>query len=263
MSLLSWLGSSPGAYQDSFQELILPKIGERIYICNASNLFRKQSQRAEAYVPSQPASQPTSKQVSRQARELMLCWSLLSMQMQRIWVVVVWERVWFKYTCTMAGFVFVSSIKWCSQSTYLNVRCGGIELNDDWAWFDGAEKGSRREQLVHVSRVKWSSLWKMALFVLVVQYWWMGFDLLLVSDLWLIFLNRFGGKKDKLWKMVLGDHGRKVLTPLTVTQSFARFPWAKFYKNSLYFRAMCGTGVVVASAWAYIILKGKFWREFL
>ena len=62
--------------------------------------------------------------------------------------------------------------------------------------------------------------------------------------------------------MVLGDHGRKVLTPLTVTQSFARFPWAKFYKNSLYFRAMCGTGVVVASAWAYIILKGKFWREF-
>jgi hypothetical protein len=57
--------------------------------------------------------------------------------------------------------------------------------------------------------------------------------------------------------MVLGDHGRNFLYPLTLTQRFASFPWAKMYTNSLYFRAFSATGVVLASAWAYIILKGK------
>lgn len=57
--------------------------------------------------------------------------------------------------------------------------------------------------------------------------------------------------------MVLGDHGRKVLYPLTLSQRIATFPWAKMYKNSLYFRAFSATGLVLASAWAYIILKGS------
>ncbi len=58
--------------------------------------------------------------------------------------------------------------------------------------------------------------------------------------------------------MVLGDHGRKVLAPMTLTQEFAMFPWSKFYKNSTYFRFFCGTGLALATGWAYIVLRGNF-----
>ena len=56
--------------------------------------------------------------------------------------------------------------------------------------------------------------------------------------------------------MVLGDHGRKILAPMTMSQKFAHFPWAKMYHNSMYFRAMCGVGLVFAAGWSYILVRG-------
>lgn len=57
--------------------------------------------------------------------------------------------------------------------------------------------------------------------------------------------------------MVLGDHGRKFLYPYTLSQKFAHFPWKKLYNNSMYFRALCGTGVALSAGWLLVILKGK------
>jgi len=57
--------------------------------------------------------------------------------------------------------------------------------------------------------------------------------------------------------MPLGDHGRKLLTPLTGVQKLASFPWGKYYKSSMYFRAWCGTALGIASVWTYIALKGN------
>ncbi|CAF0937512.1 unnamed protein product [Brachionus calyciflorus] len=56
--------------------------------------------------------------------------------------------------------------------------------------------------------------------------------------------------------MVLGDHGRRVLYPMSLSQQFAAFPWKRLYGNSMYFRAFCATGLTLATGWAYIILKG-------
>jgi hypothetical protein len=53
--------------------------------------------------------------------------------------------------------------------------------------------------------------------------------------------------------MVLGDHGRKVLHPMTPFQRVALFPYGKLYKHSMYFRAICGVGVAVAAGWIYVI----------
>ena len=57
--------------------------------------------------------------------------------------------------------------------------------------------------------------------------------------------------------MVLGDHGRKLLVPLTLTQQFAHFPWGKYYRNSMYFRAWCGTALGLSAVWAYILATGN------
>ena len=57
--------------------------------------------------------------------------------------------------------------------------------------------------------------------------------------------------------MPLGDHGRKLLTPLTGVQKLAAFPWGKYYRSSMYFRAWCGTALTIASVWTYIALKGN------
>lgn len=57
--------------------------------------------------------------------------------------------------------------------------------------------------------------------------------------------------------MVLGDHGRKILYPMTISQQFAHFPWKKVYQNSMYFRAFCATGLAFGLGWTYIILKGN------
>lgn len=56
--------------------------------------------------------------------------------------------------------------------------------------------------------------------------------------------------------MVLGDHGRRVLYPMSLSQHIASFPWRKFYHNSMYFRAFCATGLALATGWTYVILKG-------
>ncbi len=57
--------------------------------------------------------------------------------------------------------------------------------------------------------------------------------------------------------MVLGDHGRRVLYPMTFSQKLASFPWSKWYNSSMYFRAFCATGLTLAGVWSVILLKGK------
>ncbi len=56
--------------------------------------------------------------------------------------------------------------------------------------------------------------------------------------------------------MVLGDHGRKVLYPMSLAQRFAVFPWKRYYQNSLYFRSVCWCASVVGVGWVYVLAKG-------
>jgi hypothetical protein len=57
-------------------------------------------------------------------------------------------------------------------------------------------------------------------------------------------------------KMVLGQHGRRFLYPLTATQRVVSFPWKKLYNQSLYFRMVARVSVFTAAAWAYADIKG-------
>ena len=57
--------------------------------------------------------------------------------------------------------------------------------------------------------------------------------------------------------MTLGDHGRKVLYPMTISQKFYSFPWKRYYQNSLYFRYVCGCATFVGATWAYVLLRGN------
>ena len=57
--------------------------------------------------------------------------------------------------------------------------------------------------------------------------------------------------------MVLGDHGRKFLAPMTFSQKVYAFPYAQFYKRQLYFRAMCGSGIVLTGFLGWLMYKGN------
>ena len=51
--------------------------------------------------------------------------------------------------------------------------------------------------------------------------------------------------------MVYGDHGRKVLAPMTSMNSFAMFPFKEFYSKLLHFRVLCRTGVTLLAGYTY------------
>ena len=57
--------------------------------------------------------------------------------------------------------------------------------------------------------------------------------------------------------MVLGDHGRKLLRPLTPFQTFISFPWKRLYNHSIYFRQLSKIGVGVFLVWTYVGFKGE------
>lgn len=55
--------------------------------------------------------------------------------------------------------------------------------------------------------------------------------------------------------MVYGDHGRKLLHPLTTLNRVAVFPWAEFYSKLLHFRIFMRTGAVLAAGYGYFAFK--------
>jgi hypothetical protein len=63
--------------------------------------------------------------------------------------------------------------------------------------------------------------------------------------------------------MVLGEHGKTVLRPMTLAQHFYSFPWKRFYNNSLYFKSVCGVAAVVGSFWAYAIVRGEHFCQLI
>ena len=57
--------------------------------------------------------------------------------------------------------------------------------------------------------------------------------------------------------MVLGQHGRRFLVPLTATQRLVSFPWKKLYHQSLLFRMLSRVSVGTVAAWAYVDISGS------
>ena len=52
--------------------------------------------------------------------------------------------------------------------------------------------------------------------------------------------------------MVYGDHGRKLLYPLSMANHAAKFPFKEFYAKSLHFRVMCRTAAVLLVGYGYV-----------
>ena len=51
--------------------------------------------------------------------------------------------------------------------------------------------------------------------------------------------------------MVYGDHGRKILAPMTSANHFAIFPFKEFYSKLLHFRVLCRTGLTLLAGYGY------------
>ncbi len=56
-------------------------------------------------------------------------------------------------------------------------------------------------------------------------------------------------------KMVYGDHGRKVLHPMTTANYLAIFPFKEFYSKLLHFRILMRTGAVLLAGYGYFAYK--------
>jgi hypothetical protein len=57
--------------------------------------------------------------------------------------------------------------------------------------------------------------------------------------------------------MVLGEHGRRLLRPMTPLQCAVAFPWKRLYNHSIYFRMFSRVTVGMFCVWGYIGYKGK------
>lgn len=55
--------------------------------------------------------------------------------------------------------------------------------------------------------------------------------------------------------MVYGDHGRKILHPMTSANYFAMFPFKEFYSKLLHFRVLMRTGVVLLAGYSFFAYK--------
>lgn len=57
--------------------------------------------------------------------------------------------------------------------------------------------------------------------------------------------------------MVLGNHGRRLLYPMTPLQGVLTLPWSKLYKQSLFFRTMTNVFAGTLAVFGYVGYKGK------
>lgn len=55
--------------------------------------------------------------------------------------------------------------------------------------------------------------------------------------------------------MVYGDHGRKLMHPLTTMNRLAVFPFSEFYSKLLHFRIFMRTGAVLLAGYGYFAFK--------
>lgn len=55
--------------------------------------------------------------------------------------------------------------------------------------------------------------------------------------------------------MVYGDHGRKLLHPMTTMNRLATFPFSEFYSKLLHFRVMMRTGAILMAGYGYFAYK--------
>ena len=64
--------------------------------------------------------------------------------------------------------------------------------------------------------------------------------------------------------MVYGDHGRKLLAPMTTANHFALFPFREFYSKLLHFRVAMRAGACLLAAYGYFAYKnGKHGQRLL